>query len=174
MSSRFLDRPYMVSPLGEGSSGVYDKDPLYRFDGFDCTTFVETVMALSLAKDSGDFERLINLIRYERGAVSFTARNHFTDADWIPNNIRAGFLRDITSIVAGKEGNQIASAVIDKAGWYRKMGVSSLSVPGASQQDLAALLANLNSEGQNIPPKTVSIPYVSLDSIFTACGGVNE
>lgn len=174
VSSRYLDRPYLVSPLGEGPAGVYDQDPLYRFDGFDCTTFVETVLARSLAKDFADFERLINLIRYKDGVVSFRARNHFTDADWIANNIQAGFLRDVTRIVAGKEGIQVASAVIDKAGWYRKMGVLSLNVPGASEQDLAALLARLHSEGQDVPPETVGLPYVSLDSIFTAGGAVNQ
>lgn len=152
VSSRFLGRAYALGPLGEGPAGAYDKDPLYRFDVFDCTTFVETVMALSLAKDFKDFERLMNLIRYKDGVVSYVARNHFTDADWIPNNVSAGFLRDITRTVAGKEGIEVATAVIDKAGWYRKTGIS---------------------EGQDIAPETVDLPYVSLDSIFLT-GELNE
>ena len=153
ISSRFLGHPYVLGPLGEGP-GAYDKDPLYRFDVFDCTTFVETVMALSLAKDFKDFERLMNLIRYKDGVVSFVARNHFTDADWIPNNASAGFLRDITQTVAGKNGAKVATAVIDKAAWYRKM--------------------KFDDVGQNIKPETVSIPYVALDSIFPESGGVDQ
>ncbi len=151
-SARFLGRPYVLGPLGEGPSGAYDKDPLYRFDVFDCTTFVETVMALSLAKDFGDFERLMNLIRYKDGVVSYVARNHFTDADWIANNVSAGLLRDITQTVAGKKRVEVATAVVDKAGWYRKMKLN---------------------EGQDIKPETVSLPYVGLDSIFTADGGID-
>jgi len=173
-SARFLGRPYLVSPLGEGPAGLYDRDALHRFDGFDCTTFVETVMALSLAGDSGDFERLMDLIRYKDGVVSFGSRNHFPDADWIPNNARAGFLRDITREVAGNEGALIASAVVDKAGWYRKLGAASLNVPGASEPELDALLARLNAEGQSIPPESVDLPYVSLDSIFAAGTAVNQ
>lgn len=153
ISSRFLGHPYVLGPLGEGPSGAYDKDPLYRFDVFDCTTFVETVMALSLAKDFKDFERLMNHIRYKDGEVSYVARNHFTDADWIPNNVASGFLRDITKTVAGKEGAQTATALIDKASWYRK--------------------TNHDCIGQDIVPALVSIPYVALDSIFASDGEVN-
>src|SRR5690606_32543867 len=47
LSSIFLGSDYVGDPLGEGESGVYDRDPLYRFDAFDCTTYVETVLALS-------------------------------------------------------------------------------------------------------------------------------
>lgn len=174
-SARFLGLPYLTGgPLGEGPSGVYDQDPLYRFDGFDCTTFVETVMALSLAKDSAEFGKLMDLIRYDGGVVTYQTRNHFTDADWVPNNVRAGYIRDITAAVAGKEGAQTASAVIDKAACYRKMGLSTLSVPGASKKELAALLAKLNAEGQDIPAQTVDLPYVALDSIFLAGGKVNS
>lgn len=173
-SARFVGRPYLVSPLGEGPAGVYDRDPLHRFDGFDCTTFVETVMALSLARDAADFERLMDLIRYKDGVVSFGARNHFPDADWIPNNARAGFVRDITREIAGNEGAMIATAVVDKAGWYRKLGAAGLSVPGASKPELDALLLRLNAEGQAIAPESVDLPYVSLDSIFAAGTAVNQ
>jgi hypothetical protein len=153
VSAHFLGRPYVLGPLGEGPSGEYDKDPLYRFDVFDCTTFVETVMALSLAKDFADFERLMNLIRYKDGTVSYVARNHFTDADWNPNNIAAGFLKDITQTVAGKSGVKTATALIDKANWYRKTKHESV--------------------GQDIKPEMVSIPYVALDAIFAPDGEVD-
>ncbi len=46
-SESFLGSPYLLSPLGEGK-GI-DADPLYRFDKFDCLTFVETVLAKSYA-----------------------------------------------------------------------------------------------------------------------------
>ena len=46
----FLGAPYMNSPLGEDVAP--DSDPLIRFDAFDCTTFVETVLA------DGDVKKL--------------------------------------------------------------------------------------------------------------------
>ena len=44
LSDPFVGAPYVVSPLGEGAGE--DTDPRIRFDAFDCTTFVETTMAL--------------------------------------------------------------------------------------------------------------------------------
>ncbi len=58
-SSDFLGTPYLLSPLGEGK-GI-DPDPLYRFDKFDCLTFVETVLAKSYADFGGNqYEKEIN------------------------------------------------------------------------------------------------------------------
>ena len=90
-SAEFLGLPYGTSgPLGEGVSGRYDQDPLYRFDTFDCTTFVETVVSLSLSKDVDAFENAMNRIRYEGGEVEFLKRNHFPSLQWIPNNLSNG------------------------------------------------------------------------------------
>src|ERR1035437_2644460 len=45
VSAALLGKPYQLGPLGEGKFGAEDPDPLYRLDAFDCTTFIETVMA---------------------------------------------------------------------------------------------------------------------------------
>ena len=47
ISEAMLERPYIADPLGEGEGT--DADPLVRYDAFDCLTFVEEVLALSLA-----------------------------------------------------------------------------------------------------------------------------
>ncbi len=62
--------PYMVDPLGEGERGEFNNKPLYRFDGFDCTTFVETVIALALSRNADEFKDKINRVRYKDGIVS--------------------------------------------------------------------------------------------------------
>ena len=46
-SESWMGRPYTDGPLGE--AGGPDQDPMLRFDTFDCLTFVEEVLALSLA-----------------------------------------------------------------------------------------------------------------------------
>ena len=74
----FLGAPYANSPLGEEIAP--DTDPLIRFDAFDCTTFVETVLA------NGDIRKL-NRIRYQNGNVGFLNRNHFIETDWLHNNL---------------------------------------------------------------------------------------
>lgn len=116
--------PYLVDPLGEAELGDISSRPLYRFDGFDCTTFVETMMALSLARDAEDFRKLMNRIRYKAGTVSYFTRNHFPTLDWIPNNVRSGFVKDVTSSIANA---QESVTYIEKDKWYLKKGHKSFA-----------------------------------------------
>ena len=80
-SSLFKGKVYQNSPLGEGKNGKYDKDDLYRFDKFDCLTFVETVLALTISSNFNEFKKNINNIRYKNGKVKFSSRNHFGWSD---------------------------------------------------------------------------------------------
>lgn len=120
-SEKFLRIRYQDSPLGEGEKGLYDKDPLFRFDRFDCLTYVETVMAIYLAENNKKkFEKVLKKIRYKDGKISFPTRNHFMSADWIPNNIKQGYTTDITKKIAPGQ-YKIASAFIQKSEWYKKL-----------------------------------------------------
>lgn len=111
----FLGVKYQDSPLGEEMPP--DNDPIIRFDAFDCTTFVETVLADS------DKEKL-NRIRYKNGQVGFLNRNHFIETDWIQNN------SDIVENVSKKYAEtQIRTVVIDKSNWFKKNYNISIDVP---------------------------------------------
>lgn len=122
-SSQFLreQSPYIVDPLGDGSFSGLSPGPLYRFDGFDCTTFVETVMALALSSSVEQFRHKMNQIRYRHGEVSYATRNHFPSIDWIPNNTRAGFVSDITNRVAAAK-TRWSQTWIEKGEWFRRKG----------------------------------------------------
>jgi hypothetical protein len=123
VSELFLGTPYKLDALGEGPDGEFDRDPLIRFDAFDCTTFVETVMALSLESDLESAARTLQKIRYKDGQIGYATRNHITELDWVPNNVRAGYLRDITSEVAGRDAIEM-SKTVSKRDWLRKSMVS--------------------------------------------------
>jgi hypothetical protein len=79
-----LGRPYCKHPLGEGD-GV-DPSPRLRTDCFDCVTFVETCLAVSLSHTVEDVIDMMDRIRYRKGAVGFATRNHFIGAEWLPHN----------------------------------------------------------------------------------------
>jgi hypothetical protein len=115
-SEKFLGLQYGTSPLGEDKAP--DTDPLIRFDVFDCTTYVETVMALSIANPS-DVVKVLNQIRYADGVPSIETRNHFTSLDWIPNNVKKGFLKDITFQTFPTKSYQLQT-LIDKKTWFQK------------------------------------------------------
>ena len=103
----FLGARYINSPLGEGCAP--DSDPLIRFDAFDCTTFVETVMA------NGDIGTL-NQIRYKDGKIGFLNRNHFIESDWLVNNSDR-----VQNVSADYAQTKIRSVIIDKRSWFKKV-----------------------------------------------------
>lgn len=103
----YLGAKYMFSPLGE--STLPDADPLIRTDAFDCTTYVETVLA------GGDVNKLTQ-IRYKNGVVSFLNRNHFIETDWLNNN--ANIVENVSAHYAAVA---IRSVEIDKSGWMKQV-----------------------------------------------------
>lgn len=94
VSEPFLGLPYLVNGHGEGTDP--DPDPPARYDSFDCLTFLEEILALSMAGDPLSAPRLRNAMRYRNGEADYTKRHHFMMAQWIPENIAAGFVKDIT------------------------------------------------------------------------------
>lgn len=118
VSAPFLGISYLRDPLGEGS-GI-DKDPIYRFDKFDCLTFVETMLALSLSDDKEEFEYMIKKIRYKNSEVSIQTRNHFVNPDWIENN--SDIVKDITKKIAKKINNNVSVSItnLDRRTWFKK------------------------------------------------------
>ncbi|MBQ2017786.1 MAG: DUF1460 domain-containing protein [Alphaproteobacteria bacterium] len=108
----FLGAPYVESPLGEASAP--DSDPLIRFDAFDCTTFVETVLA------NGDQGQL-NQIRYKNGEIGFLNRNHFIESDWLLNNSER-----VENVSRYYANTAIRNVIIDKKAWLKKVhGIDS-------------------------------------------------
>lgn len=94
VSDPLLGAPYQNDPLGEGE-GI-DADPLARYDVFDCLTFVEEVLALSLAGEPGGVAAIRKQLRYGGAPVAYENRRHFMELQWIPSNVRDGWLRDTT------------------------------------------------------------------------------
>jgi hypothetical protein len=91
-SRRFLGRPYKSNPLigSVGTGEVFTAS----LDGFDCVTYIETVVALARAANVDDFIEWLRKIRYQRGRVQWQRRNHYM-TDWIRNNVRAGIIRTV-------------------------------------------------------------------------------
>src|ERR1700674_6006004 len=67
LSRHFLGHPYKPDPL----IGSADTAEVFTasFDGFDCVTYIETVVALSRASNVDNFIEWLRKIRYERGRL---------------------------------------------------------------------------------------------------------
>lgn len=107
IGDEYMGVKYVNDPLGEGRAP--DTDPLIRSDAFDCTTFVETVLA------NGDVDTL-NQIRYKNGEIDFINRNHFIETEWLPNN------SDIVKNVSAQYGQTaLRHVAINRAVWLQRV-----------------------------------------------------
>ena len=75
ISRHFLGRPYKPNPL----IGTADTPEVFAasLDGFDCVTYIETVVALYRSFSVDDFTNWLRKIRYDRGLIQWARRNHY-------------------------------------------------------------------------------------------------
>lgn len=107
IGDKYVGTRYLINPLGEGVAP--DADPLIRFDAFDCTTFVETVLA------DNDIEKM-QKIRYKNGVLHVLTRNHFIETDWLKNN--ADIIENVSRQYARTKKVKIT---IDKKIWFKNV-----------------------------------------------------
>lgn len=93
ISECLLGRSYGEGSLG-GGPDLPEEFRIY-LNAFDCVTFIETVLALSLAQTTYEFVDTLRRIRYEDGEIDWFHRNHYM-VDWARNNERCGFINNIT------------------------------------------------------------------------------
>jgi hypothetical protein len=146
ISKRFLDVPYAWSPLGEGRGSPPDEDPPLRFDAVDCTTFLETCMAMSRSASLEEAKEVMRKIRYVDGQADYRHRKHFMMAQWIPENQKAGFLADITGQVGG-DAVSFVSKRLDAEVW--KLRRKKDSWP--------------ELDGKDVPAGVFRLPIIPID-----------
>src|SRR5215472_9337531 len=93
LSRHFLGCTYQPNPL-IGSSDTREVFTA-SLDGFDCVTYIETILALARASDVDEFVEWLRKIRYEHGRIEWSRRNHYM-TQWIRNNVREGLLRPVS------------------------------------------------------------------------------
>jgi hypothetical protein len=93
LSRHFLGHPYKSNPL----IGSADTPEVFTtsLGGFDCVTYIETILALVRAATVDDFIEWLRKIRYERGRIQWERRNHYMTL-WIRNSEREGIIRPIS------------------------------------------------------------------------------
>lgn len=93
----FIGTPYKGGTLDAGENETL----IVRTDSLDCTTYVETVLALYLSsfKDNpgyDDFSESLRYIRYRGGVTDgYASRLHYF-SDWASDNEKKGILREVT------------------------------------------------------------------------------
>lgn len=94
---RFMGTPYVAHTL-EGET----EQLTVNLDELDCTTFVETVMALAYTAGEGrttwrDYVYNLQRLRYRGGTLDgYASRLHYI-CDWAIDNVHRGNFRDVTN-----------------------------------------------------------------------------
>jgi cell wall-associated NlpC family hydrolase len=131
----FLGVPYVAHSL-EGQS---EERLVVNLRAFDCTTFMESVLALSRCIRSGqttfeDYQRELQAIRYRGGIIErYESRLHYF-TDWVQDNAVKGTVRDVTRECGGERDNRSISFMTAHVASYPQLS------------DTAALAAIRNIE----------------------------
>ena len=98
-AKKMLGVPYVAGTL----DGNDEELLVVHLDNLDCTTFVETVLALAITEKQckgnafTNFKNVLMFVRYRDGKLDgYASRLHYF-SDWIKDNERKGILREVTS-----------------------------------------------------------------------------
>lgn len=97
IGSLFINVPYQAATLeAPGKEKL-----IVNLSSFDCTTFVETVLALARCAiheklTASEFRRTLKLIRYRQGTIAgYSSRLHYF-TDWLRDNGKKKILKDVS------------------------------------------------------------------------------
>ncbi len=93
-SNAFIGRPYIDCSLGGGPA--LDEVFSATLGAFDCVTYLETVLALSVSSSLSRFAEELRQMRYDSGLIDWRHRNHYM-LDWVRINKERGRILDITN-----------------------------------------------------------------------------
>ena len=99
ISKTMIGQPYQLNPLGEGKAP--DMDPIVRYDAYDCLTFVEEVVALSMSDSPEGAARIRHALRYGTNDADYIHRHHLMALQWLPSAQSRGWIADRTASLGG-------------------------------------------------------------------------
>lgn len=122
-SEMFLGMPYDLTCTGDGPYALYETRPLVNFDQTNCMVFCEHVLALSISDSWDNFFNNLQHIRYKDGIIGMRTRNHYTMADWLPEN--SWLLEDVSRKV-GRQYTQTVTRTISHEKFFKNKGINDL------------------------------------------------
>ena len=152
-AKRMLGIPYVAGTL----DGNTCEELVIHTDKADCTTFVETVLALAIAdkedkRDLVSFKEALTKVRYRNGVLDgYASRLHYF-SDWIRDNERKGIVEECTSQTACSQSQEL---------WLDFMSTHSDSyLPMKKDTTLICEIANQEKAWQG-----VSVSYIPKEKL---------
>jgi hypothetical protein len=167
-SEMFLGMPYGLTCVGDGPYALYDTNPQLTFDTTNCMVYCEDVLALSISDSYENFFNNLQQIRYKDGIVGMKTRNHYTMADWLPEN--KWLLHDVAKTVAGTDAKTITRTISHKK-FFAGKGIEDLRYV----KDDRTITVNYIPFDKLMDAKTnfrngdvLALLFRNLDNIFSA------
>jgi hypothetical protein len=167
-STYFLDMPYNNQCIGDGPYALYEPWPLVNFKETNCMAFCEHVLALAISDNWDNFFNNLQQIRYRDGLIGMKTRNHYTMADWLPQN--NWLLEDVSTKVGGNYIKKVTRTISHKQ-FFAGKGISdttyiipdrTLTVNYIPLNDFKNVIGNIKMGD------ILSLLYAKLDNIFSA------
>ena len=128
IAGTLLGKPYVHHTLENNAT----EHLVVNLNQFDCTTFIETTLALALAGQELPanytdtqfdiaFRRHLTRIRYRNGQIDgYASRLHYL-SDWLRDNERKGVLQDVTREVGGVPVQKLVNYMTAAAWKYPRL-----------------------------------------------------
>ncbi len=142
LSDYFMGTPYNLTCTGDGPYALLEAWPLVNFKETNCMAFCEHVLALSISDSWDHFFDNLQQIRYKDGLIGMKTRNHYTMADWLPQN--SWLLQDVSATVGGSYTKQV-TRIISHRTFFKGKGMSDM-------RDV-------------LPDRTITLDYVPLEAL---------
>jgi len=108
--------------------------------GLDCTTFLETSLALARSIKKGktnflDYQNELTYVRYRDGKMDkYPSRLHYF-SDWIYNNQQKSIVKDITKEIGGKPIKFNVSFMSENPKYYKQLKENPEFIPVIKKQE---------------------------------------
>ena len=172
----FLETPYVAHTLDKGEK----EELVINLSELDCVTYVENVLALSLAAKSDDLSlqnyiEKLKEIRYRTNEVSdYASRIHYT-SDWVFENERKGLLENISKDLSGIKERKKVDFMSAHRNAYKQLTNDDAMLDKIVNQENA-----INERGgfyylpkELIASKANDIPHMSVIGFVTSIDGLD-
>ena len=177
-AKQMLGVPYVAGTL----DGNEEEQLVVHVDQLDCTTFVETVLALCIAdkrdaRSFDGFKKALTDVRYRDGVLDgYASRLHYF-SDWIRNNEQMGFVKECTSETSCAQPQELwLNFMTTHVDSYQPMKKNPALVEVMAAQEKnwqGTIVSYIPKEKLNLPPEELKIKNGDILAMVTNIKGLD-
>ena len=177
-AKKMLGVPYVAATL----DGNEEEQLVVHVDQLDCTTFVETVLALCIAdkrdaRSFDGFKKALTDVRYRDGVLDgYASRLHYF-SDWIRNNEQMGFVKECTSETSCAQPQELwLNFMTTHVDSYQPMKKNPALVEVMAAQEKnwqGTIVSYIPKEKLNLPPEELKIKDGDILAMVTNIKGLD-